>query len=369
MRQKIITWIIKIKKVIIYAGRLLKNKFILGRDIFKIKWPVVKKALGKIYEWISVFSTLTIFGGLIIFIYGRVVKNNQSDNDLIMQQIIDEVAGEKIIAINVADIHGFGNDSIIVTTSNMHRDYYSEEPSNNLMILDLIENDILHKMDDLLGVKSSYKTTFLYSISCDDVDFIPKTEYVIDIIGDSTKELIVKYHISGSTYGANGTAIFAYSYADSKYMIIGTYPNSEKANVVEYDSSGNVFGRKPQIVKTEFSNGIYEGQDILRCSDGEISFNLNSGSWSGREYWVKTSSYGNALATVNIDYYNDSPAFINIYEPYYDTHNEELMWSLLYSEYLEEFPQTYSEDDLVIALVNMLGEPVTMIEMCNDKWY
>ncbi len=151
MRRKIKSWTTRAKRFVINIGRIIKNDLSIVLYIIKNKWPKIKIFWGKLYEWISVFSTLSIFGGLAIFIYGRFAKNNQSDNDLIMQQIIDEVAGEEIISINVEDIHGFGNNSIIVSSCNRSRDYYDEYPSNNLLILDLTENEILHSMDDLLG--------------------------------------------------------------------------------------------------------------------------------------------------------------------------------------------------------------------------
>lgn len=54
----------------------------------------------------------------------------------------------------------------------------------------------LRKMNDFWGIKSSYKTTHNYSIYCDDVCFIPKTRYIIDIVGDKTKQKKLLYNIS-----------------------------------------------------------------------------------------------------------------------------------------------------------------------------
>lgn len=296
------------------------------------------------------------------------VNNNQSDNDLIMKQIYKETENDEIISISVADIHGFGNDSIIVTTSNAKLVTYEEEGNNNLLILDITENEILHSMDDLLGLKSSYKTTFSYTMWGEDVKLVPKTEYVLDIIGDSTKEIIVKYYIEGSTYGANGTAIFRYSYEDSEYQLIGTYPYSAKIDLHTYDNDGNFWGWGTQIIETDYQNETFEKNNVIRCYDGTKEFNLNHSSWNGREYWLKSSIYGYVLATVNIDYNWDNPypSYINIYETMYDEKNDILRWNLIFSENIEDFgysfPNNYTEDDLIRVLMDILGGQISFVE-------
>lgn len=63
------------------------------------------QVLTKLYNIISIIATLTIFSGLILFLYGRIVKSNQSDNDLIMKQIKKEIGNDDIISLNTVDIH------------------------------------------------------------------------------------------------------------------------------------------------------------------------------------------------------------------------------------------------------------------------
>ena len=324
----------------------------------------MKIVLEMIYKVVSVVSTLTIFSGLIIYIYGHLVKNNQSDNDLIMDQITEEVNGEDIIGINVADIHGFGNNSIIVTTSNVDMVSYGEEYSNNLVILDITENEVLRKMEDFLGLKSSYKTTFSYTILSDDIRFYPITEYVLDIIGDSTKEIIVKYYVFGSTYVANGTAIYTYSYNDSQYKLIGTYPENRKVDLYEYDDDGNYIGRRAQLIETDFNDDLVNGNSIIKCYDkNDNRFNLNHGKGNEHEYWIRTSIHGCVLATVNIDDRENNPTYINIYQPIYDSQEENLKWNLVYSEDMQGFDSYYMEDDLVRVLMDIMQCQVTLVEM------
>lgn len=329
----------------------------------------IRTVLKMLYNVLSVIATLTIFSGLIIYLYGHFVKNNQSDNDLIMSQIIEEANGDEIMAINVVDIHGFGNNSIIASTSNINLVSYDEEYSNNLMVLDIAENEILHNMEDFLSVKSSYKTTFLYTLLSDEIRFIPKTEYVLDIIGDSTKEIIVKYYVFGSDNGENGTAIFGYSYSDTEYKLIGTYPESKKVNLHVYNDEGSDVGRFTLRIKTNFNGDSINRNNMFKCYDKEKSFYLNHGKRNGREYWIDTSAYGYVLATVNMDYLPNNPTYINVYGPIYDSQDRELEWCLLYSEGVEEFPFYYMEDDLLGALTDIIGGQVTLVEACNDWGY
>ena len=121
----------------------------------------LKKIVHTMYQIVSVISTLAIFTGALYFVIGKVTNNNQSDNDLIMKQIKADIGeNQQIINIEVADIHGFGNDSIIVTTANGNMS--NEGDNNKLVILESVENEILNSMNDLLGLKSNYKITFSY---------------------------------------------------------------------------------------------------------------------------------------------------------------------------------------------------------------
>lgn len=318
-----------------------------------------KRILRRTYNVISVLSTLTVFSGLLLFLYGNIVKSNQSDNDLIMKQIKKEVQNDSIVSLNIADIHGFGNNSIIVTTCN---ELSEKNNNNNLLILDSIDNEILRGMNDLLGTKSSYKVTFSYSLLSEDIWFIPETEYVLDILGDSTKEIIVKYYVLGSTYGANGTAIFTYSYEDEEYKIIGTYPQNEKMELYNYDEYGKVTGWTAQRIETIFDKEINNIKDGINCYDNNQQFNLNHGSWYGQEYWIDSTTFGRLLVTVNVDKYNEKTTYINIYETLYEKENDKLSWNLLFSDYVDDFPDNYTKDDLVKALMELMDCQVDFIE-------
>lgn len=321
-----------------------------------------KHIITKIYNIISVLATLTIFSGLILFLYGKIVKSNQSDNDLIMKQIKNEVKEEEVISLNVADIHGFGKNSIIVTTT---EDSGAGLGSNKLLILDSVDNEILRDMNDLLGIKSSYKTTFAYTLLSDGIHFVPETEYVIDILGDSTKEIIVKYYVWGSNYSANVTAIFAYSYKDEAYKIIGTYPENKKTDLIIYNSQGEIKGRYARIVETCFNKLEGNNYNSIQCTDGGKSFSLNCGSLYNHEYWI-VSAGRKEFVTVNYDSNGEEKTYINVYETIYNKDDNALSWNMIYSEYVDNLSHNYTRDELAKELMDIMDLPVTFIESYNN---
>ena len=305
-----------------------------------------------IYNVLSVISTLTILSGAILFVYGNVKDSNTSDNNLIMEQIKKVTKDKKIISVNTTDIYGFGNESILVTASN-YKESTKDNYGNNLVILDRMDNEILRKMNDFWGIKSSFKTTHNYSIYCDDVCFIPKTRYVIDIVGDKTKEVIVQYKYLGSVDGANGTAIFKYSYDDEQYHIIGTYPNCEKIDLREYDEEGKLLdGIAPKEVETNFFN-LEDTSWSPVCFDGEKKFTFNDGLQYCKEYWVDCKKWGRVLVIVHVDK-DDQQTYINIY--YARGEEDELLWYILFSEKVNKFPELYTKDKLNEELVRILGD-------------
>lgn len=320
--------------------------------------------LKNVYGIISVLSTITIFSGLVLFLYGRVVRNNISDNDLIMNQIKDEIGSYDIFSITTADIHGFGNDSIIITAGS--NDITVKTAENKLLILDSLENEILRGMNDLVGMKPNYKTTFTYTLSNENIVFRPETEYILDIIGDSTKEIMVKYFVTGSTYGANVTGVYMYSYEEEKYELIGTYPENEKMNTSRYDDNGNIIEARAHMVNTHFNDGLSEAENCIRCYDGSDYFLLTEGSWYSREYWVDNNIRGRMLVTINIDKYYNEETYMNIYETIYNKENNNLSWNLLYSENIKDFPRNYNKQDIMDALSNILDGTITILEKEND---
>lgn len=214
------------------------------------------------YEYLFVF----IFG-LLLFAYGKISGDNRSDNDLLKKQIDENIGNGKITSILKEDLHGFGNDSIIVTIDN--QEFLSQDIQNKILIMDTIQNEILSKMNDFLNLKSPYKIRFSYVLNDrlrdEKIDLHPQIDSVIDIIGESDfdKEIIVKYGVFGQKNkyieNVNYIAIFRYSYKKTKYELIGTYPACDKLDVEPYREDG----KNVQEIHTDFDNVSGKGETSL----------------------------------------------------------------------------------------------------------
>lgn len=327
-------------------------------------WKYIKK----INNFFQVFISYFIFSGIILFFIGQVTKNNESDNNLIMSQIQNAVGNGKIDSIRKEDLYGFGHDSILVTIDNQEK--LSRDIQNKFIIMDTVENKILHDMNDPLGFKSSYKITFSYVLGCEIIDFHPKLEYVFDIIEDedSAKELIVKYGIMehGFRENINYVAIFKYSYDNTRYEIIGTYPVCEKLDLTEEYEEGNIktIITRAKIIKTGFNyfdkqKEKVEGFFDTECYDDEKIFNLTG--YSNKEYmdyWATTKYHGNVLIMTQVDTDN-MEALVNCYCPIYE--NDELSWNAVFSEYVD-ITRSECQNEVMEKLIQDFDDTIEIIE-------
>lgn len=317
-----------------------------------------KKIVHTMYQIISVISTLTIFTGALYFVIGKVTNNNQSDNDLIMRQIKADISeNQQIVNVEVADIHGFGNDSIIVTTAN--ESIRNEDDNNKLIILESVENEILNSMNDLLGLKSNYRITFSYGLSADGMILYPEISCVSDILGDSAKEILVDYYVWGSTYGAYYTAIYKYSYELEKYELVGSYPIVNKHDVSKYDEDGNILSSWVQDVDTKFDALPCKDEEVYTFTDYEKSFNLTLYSYYCRDYWAEFSNLGKVMVVVKRDKW-EKEALINVYFASYDEMEGKLSWRVIYSENTTDLSDDYTKDELAKWMENKFDCRVDM---------
>ena len=324
-----------------------QQRFVLekrGKPMRKIK---LAEHFKRIYSVISVLSTLTILLGGIYYLWGHLTNNNQSDNDLLMRQIKAEMSdNERMIDMENADIHGFGNNSIIVTTGNAGKVEWREENKNNFIIMDSVQNKILNSMNDFLGLKSSYKTTFSYCIGAQQMHLYPKINRVEDLFGDATKEIVIRYGVWGSTYGAYFPAVFRYSYENESYELAGTYPIAEKADLTQYDDNGDILYSKALVVETPFHQAAANGGDVYTFYDSDGTFHLTTYSETYcRDFWAEFSNIGKMLVAFRYDRDGDE-SFINCYQPLWRESEHELQWNMIYSEYISEPLEHYTEAEL-----------------------
>lgn len=284
--------------------------------------------------------------------------------EILKQQIKDMAAGEQIIGYNIVDLYGSTSKSIIISTKKKYGSL------KRLLILDPENDERLEDINDLLLLKNNLNTSFSLIIKNNGKILFPNIEYVINIIDDPKKEIIVKYYLSGHVYDSYGTAILKFSESDSTYKIVGTYPKCVKINLGMYNGSSKRIEIIPRILDAQFKSDYSEENLVMRCYDGKDYFNLTEG-WNGKwgnrcEYWIKTNDNGYLLAIVNTNYYGDNPTYINIYKPIFDNERNELKWELKYSEYANDLPLQYSDDDLHSVLVNILKSHVFFVEKYSD---
>lgn len=334
-------------------------------DKYKNSWRNLPKRILKII--INIFSYSFILG-LLLFAYGKISGDNRSDNDLLRKQI-DENKGEgKITSILREDIHGFGNDSIIVTIGN--QEFMSQNIQNKLIIMDTVQNDILRKMNDFLNLKSPYKVRFSYvlknKLRDESVDLHPRIDSVIDIIGDSDfdKEIIVKYGVFGhkpkEMENINYVAIFRYSYQKTKYELIGTYPLCEKLNLRTYKEDGTGYSIDVQEIHTDFSNISGKGKTSLLFFDDEKQFSLTEMyNMEYRDFWVDSKVWGKVLVIAKLDR-DKWTMLVNCYYPVFDEKTCELSWNAIYSEEMP-IPEGIFREEVLQKLLEDLDDTMELI--------
>jgi hypothetical protein len=306
------------------------------------------------YRGIQIITTLFAFTCILFFLYGKFTENNISDNDLIMEQIEREAGNGKVTSIVVSDIHGFGYNSIIASIAD--EKFHGYDVNNRLVIMDYINDSFLRTMYDLFKFGSAYKTTFSYSLY-DNAggELYPKVINVMDICGDTCKEIIVKYglHKQETTMtNINLFAIFQYSYDKDRYELKGTYPKIKKYDLVTESDIGNThhITRESEDVITDFHIFYDENPpSAVSCHDNyKNNFNLTPYIDSTEmQFWVHGKNiYGDMLVLVDVDR-SQSRALINAYMPL--TNQDELEWRVMYSEYMDT-----SKDDCKIEALEKL---------------
>ena len=103
----------KYKKKLVFFIKRLRN--LLGKMSFFLK---------KLYIGLSIISTFTVFSGIFLYIIGNISNYYKTDDDLILDCIQKTLENDYVIEeIVSSDVHGFGNNSIIVITQKIPYGY------------------------------------------------------------------------------------------------------------------------------------------------------------------------------------------------------------------------------------------------------
>lgn len=297
---------------------------------------------------------MTIFSALILFCIGRLGIERTSDDDLIMRNINAQLSDTvKISSITTSDIHGFGNDSIIVLAEN---EYIGSEnlgndtiTANQLFIFDKIENDLLNKSYNLFGYGSNYGLKYTFSLQSDFSEFAywgysVKLLDMVELTGDTSKELIVKFEpIPSGTSGYYYIGVFSYSFETNSYYILGTFPAADK-----YELGAYYRGSEP--VTTVFHS---RNASQYNSFGSEAKFQLEQGTADDNDFFIQ-NDYGTIFLVRTKMIWGEGEGhpsphrhIVSVFYPNYNLENDELEWRVIFSEETDEYTPYCTENFVV----------------------
>lgn len=309
----------------------------------------VKSLISKIYKVLSVISTLTIFSALLLFCIGRLGLETSSDDDLIMRDIESQISDTlNITSITTTDIHGFGNNSIIVLAAS---DYIENDTSiaNQLFIFDKIENNVLNQVYNLFGYGSSFKLSYSFSLMSDNPEY-PYWGYsvelldIVELTGDLSKELVVMFRPEPSgTSGYYFIGVFSYSFENHSYYMIGTFPAAGK-----YELGSYYIGFEPVI--TIFHNDDANQYNFL---GREPKFKLENGTSDDNDFFIE-NDYGTVYLVRTKMIWGEGEChpsphrhIVSVFTPHYNPEENELEWRVTFSKETNEYTPYCTEKFII----------------------
>lgn len=315
------------------------------------RWSPFLSVIKQIYSVISVISTLTIFTAFILFLIGKVGLASSSDDDLIMRDIKKQIPDNLMItSITPQDIHGFGNDSLIVLASEYGRDVKGS--ANQLLVFDKVENDVLNRVYNLFGYGSNYKLTYTFSLASDSDDSSYLLGYslelldIVELTGDTSKEIVVKFmSIPAGTSGYYQIGIFSYSFEKHDYYLVGTYPPVDGYQLDPERYFWNT--PAPTVLHSETANQY-------NFYDPSERFALEYGTYDDNDFYLKHTD-GSILLVRTQMIWGESHVephrhVISVFTPQYDREKDELEWNVIFSKETKEYTR-YCTEEFVIEFL------------------
>lgn len=192
----------------------------------------LKKRMPKgaaIFAWVKRILALIPTALLAFILISQLFGASMIEDDLIYRDIQRETPKNvHITKMMSEDLHGYGNKSIICLAENGTHEG-TEEANNLLLIFDKVDNKLFRQAHDMLGLKSSYRRKYRFSVYEPNWESQPgyrmTVEAIIDLNGDGNKEIILSMvelpYVSG--YNSN-VVILTYDVRSSEYKVAGTYP-------------------------------------------------------------------------------------------------------------------------------------------------
>lgn len=324
----------------------MKSKKIRKKYIKRVLRFFVKKLINfierlisiikRLYIGVSIISTLTVFSGIFLYIIGNIFNYYKTDDDLILDHIQETLDKDYVInEIVSSDLHGFGNNSIIVITHKIPYEFDFEtgaiDPRTQILIFDEVNNGILNQLYNLCGFGSNYSLRYQFALASDGygASYGAEIDDIIDLNGDKIPEIcIIFYESGGGSAGNYINGIFGYSIRDRKYHLVGTY-----------DISDN-----------ERGSGEY-----YNYYDSDEKFNLSTASLSDNNFFWDTG-HGTYLIstthTIEAEESNADPHTHSIYVYKFAEGSAYIQMDLIYSGEIPGKRKYCSEEFLVEYIIN-----------------
>lgn len=308
-----------------------------------------RNAVKKTYAVVSAITTLAVFVLLILLCAGAVGGGKSSD-DLIMREIKGQVSPElRIVSITRQDIHGFGNDSIVVLAAAEHQSMEDEDAiTNQLLVFDRAENDLRNRLRSLFGCGSGFRLAYRFSLAESDgvfgLGYTIRLLDVVELTGDLSGELVVLFRPEPSgTSGIGEVGVFSCSPGDRGYYLLGTLPPAELYDLGE---SHRGYRPAPTVFKTDGwgEHDRYAPDETFRLenvsTDNNDIFIEND---SGTVYLIRTQMiWGD-----NESHADPHRHVISAFLPQYDAEKDELEWYVTFSKETEAYT-TYCTKEFIL---------------------
>ena len=317
------------KNIMKNLGKLLINtKKIFSKIIKKVIsfFLIIKIFIDIVVEVIEKSSVLAVF---FLYIFGKILVGDLCDDDLTMNRIKEQLPSNLTISsIHREDLHGFGNESIIVLAAD--RDM-GEKVANQLLILDKVDNDILNKIVNLLGFGSNYKLSYSFSLEyLDDewskLGYMLEITDIIDLTNDTTKEIVVNFEPTNELGGMAGnggyyeTGIFSYSYDTHEYYLLGTYPPYERPVPTRKESIQRNYYNKNETFELKAGLNKFYGECFAKT-------------------WLSTVLIRSEIIwdMVNESSVDPHRYTISVFKPIYHSDTGTLEWNEVFSSKTDEY--------------------------------
>jgi len=321
------------------------------------KWSKMISFIKKIYAIISVISTLTIFSAMMLFLIGKMGLETSSDDDLIMRDIKRQMPNNLSIAsIRMEDIHGFGNDSIIVLAD---EGMGTEERAvaNQILIFDKVENDVLNQIYHLFGYGSNYKLSYMFSLGTDEyadmnLGYSLNLLDVIELTGDFSKELVVSFTpLPAGTSASYDIGILSYSFEKQRYYMLGTYPETGKYDI----------GDTPYVTFQEVESKFHsENPSQFNFYDKNERFMLESGCSDDNDFFIANESGSLYLVRTKMiwgsgeSHVDPHKHIISVFSHNYNLEKDEIEWNVIFSKETTSYIP-YCTKEFVVAFLRDNG--------------